>query len=78
MRLEFIAGLRERLSGKDLEFIKHQNGLFSFFGLTSDQVVRLRDEFAIYMPKNGRINVAGLTTKNIDYVMDAIATVMLI
>jgi aspartate/tyrosine/aromatic aminotransferase len=38
--------------------------------------MRLREEFGIYLPKNGRVNIAGLTTKNIDYVTRSIATVL--
>ena len=51
--------------------------MFAFTGLTKDQVERMREEFAIYMPADGRINVCGLNRNNLDYVVDAITTVAL-
>jgi aromatic-amino-acid transaminase len=53
-----------------------QRGMFSYSGLTREQVVRLRNEFSIYAIETGRICVAALNSKNIDYVVDAIAKVI--
>jgi aromatic-amino-acid transaminase len=50
--------------------------MFSYSGLTREQVLRLRSEYSIYTIETGRICVAALTTKNIDYVADAIAKVV--
>jgi aromatic-amino-acid transaminase len=50
--------------------------MFSYSGLTIDQVRRLRDEFSVYALDSGRICVAALNQRNIDYVADAIAAVM--
>ena len=50
--------------------------MFSYTGLTADQVQRLRDEFGIYAVSTGRICVAALNAKNVDYVADAIAKVL--
>ncbi|RKX41964.1 MAG: aromatic amino acid aminotransferase, partial [Verrucomicrobia bacterium] len=50
-----------------------QRGMFSFSGLSDEVVAWLRDNKSIYIVKGGRINLAGLTTGNIDYVCDAIA-----
>ena len=50
--------------------------MFSYSGLTKEQVLRLRSEYSIYTIETGRICVAALTTKNIDYVADAIAKVI--
>ena len=50
--------------------------MFSFTGLTPEQVARLQSEFAVYMVDNGRMCVAGLNSKNIDYVANAIAAVL--
>ncbi|MGL5552171.1 MAG: aminotransferase class I/II-fold pyridoxal phosphate-dependent enzyme, partial [Plesiomonas shigelloides] len=53
-----------------------QNGMFSFSGLNPQQVARLKDEFAIYAVGSGRINVAGITSSNIDPLCQAIAQVL--
>jgi aromatic-amino-acid transaminase len=50
--------------------------MFSYTGLTADQVERLRDEFGIYAVSTGRICLAALNTRNLDYVADAIAAVI--
>ncbi|HEY8604802.1 aromatic amino acid transaminase [Tsuneonella suprasediminis] len=52
-----------------------QNGLFSMLPLSKDQIASLRSEHAIYMAGSGRINVAGLTSGNIDKFIDAVAAV---
>ncbi|MEQ8412349.1 MAG: amino acid aminotransferase [Erythrobacter sp.] len=59
----------------DLAPLAAQNGLFSMLPVTKEQVVKLREEHAIYMAGSGRINVAGLTTGNIDRFIDALAAV---
>ena len=72
--------LSERLKAKgvpgDYSFITRQRGMFSFSGLTKEQVLRLREEFAIYVVDSGRINVAGLTEENVDRVVEAVAAVV--
>ena len=73
VRRRFAAGLAERVPGADFSFITRQRGMFSFSGLTPAQVEFLRAEQCIYMTGDGRINVAGLTAKNLDYVCDAVA-----
>jgi len=64
------AGLKQ-----DMSFITQQKGMFSYSGLTKDQMQRLRTEFGIYGVDSGRICVAALNSKNIDAVVSAIATV---
>ena len=68
----------EELNGKDASWkhITEQIGMFSFTGLTVDQVVRLKDEFHVYMTKNGRISMAGLNTGNVEYVAKAVDQVV--
>lgn len=56
--------------------ITDQIGMFSFTGLTEEQVLRLRNEAHVYMTKNGRISMAGLNTKNIDYFAKAVHKVV--
>ncbi|MEF9420077.1 amino acid aminotransferase [Xanthomonas citri] len=72
------AGLVEKLAtlgAPEFDFIQRQAGMFSYSGLTKTQVDRLRDEFAIYAVGTGRICVAALSQRNLDYVAQAVATV---
>lgn len=65
----------EKLS-VDLSFAARQAGMFSFTGLNADQMIALREKHGVYGVNNGRICVAGLNTKNVDYVAKAIADVL--
>ena len=76
MRQALVEGIHKRVPGSDFSFILQQRGMFSYSGLTREQVLRLRSEYSIYTIETGRICVAALTTKNIDYVADAIAKVI--
>ena len=58
------------------EPLRHQRGMFALLGLSSDQVARLRDEFAVYVVGRGRINVAGLTRANLAHVVAAVKAVI--
>ena len=86
-----LAGMRDRINGmrgllverlaaagvdRDFEFIKQQRGMFSFSGLTKEQVDRLREEYSIYIVGSGRINVAGISESNVDYLCQSIAKVI--
>ena len=73
MRHLLVNGLKERGVNRDFSFITRQNGMFSNTGLDNRIVDWLRHERHIYMVAGGRINLAGLTTKNITYVCDSIA-----
>jgi aspartate/tyrosine/aromatic aminotransferase len=73
MRNDLVDGLAKRGIDMDFSYIKDQRGMFSFSGLDDDTVSWLREEKGIYVVGGGRINLAGLTSKNIDYVCDAIA-----
>lgn len=73
VREKLVEGLAVRETGVDFSFIARQNGMFSFCGLGEAQVEFLREEKAIYIVKGGRINVAGLTSANLEMVCDAIA-----
>lgn len=73
--LKMRQALYERLSNKDnnrnFDFLIKQKGIFSFTGLSKEQVIRLREEYAIYLVENGRMCIAGLSDNNIDYVADS-------
>ena len=76
MRQSFVAKLKARLPERDFSFVAHQNGMFSFSGLSQEQVARLKSEFSVYAVDSGRICVAALNTRNIDTVVEAIARVL--
>ncbi|GAB6193710.1 amino acid aminotransferase [Desulfocastanea catecholica] len=73
MRVALVKGLTARGVEGDFSSIANQRGMFSFSGLSSDIVAWLRSNKSIYVVGGGRINLAGLTKSNIDYVCDAIA-----
>jgi aromatic-amino-acid transaminase len=76
MRESLVAKLRERVPAADFGYVLTQRGMFSYSGLSKAQVQRLREEFSIYAIDTGRICVAALNSKNVEYVADAIAVVM--
>jgi aromatic-amino-acid transaminase len=76
MRKALVEKIQSRVPGADFGFVLKQRGLFSYSGLKKEQVQRLRGEFSIYAIESGRICVAALNSKNIDYVADAIAQVI--
>lgn len=76
MRELFVSQLAAKGVDRDFSFIVRQNGMFSYSGLTSEQVARLKDEYAIYIVRSGRINVAGITLQNIDRLTTAVAAVL--
>jgi len=76
MRQLFVNTLAEKGATRDFSFIIQQNGMFSFSGLTKDQVIRLRDEFAVYAVNSGRVNVAGMTPDNMSALCEAIVAVL--
>ncbi|PHM20876.1 MAG: aromatic amino acid aminotransferase [Curvibacter sp. PD_MW3] len=76
MRQKLVDGLKAAGVKQDMSFITQQIGMFSYSGLSKDQMVRLRSEFGVYGTDTGRMCVAALNSKNIDYVCQAIAKVM--
>ena len=76
MRVSLVEKLNARGVAQDFSFVAKQRGMFSYTGLNAEQVERMRSEFGIYAVSTGRICLAALNTKNIDYVADAIAAVL--
>lgn len=76
MRMKLKSVLEANLPEHDFDYITRQNGMFSFTGLTPEQVERLQSEFGIYMVSNSRMCVAGLNVSNIDYVANAMVAVL--
>lgn len=79
-----INGLRKTLSDKieaagieqDFSFLQRQSGMFSFLGLSVDQVRRLREEFSIYTVDSARVNIASFNDGNIDYFVESLKQVL--
>ena len=71
---EGLAAADARAPGLGLAAIDRQNGLFSILTLTSEQILKLRQDHGVYMAGSGRINVAGLTTGNIDRFIEALTS----
>jgi len=76
MREQMVALLAKKAPGRDFSFVGRQRGMFSYSGLTTEQVHRLRNEFGIYALDTGRICVAALNQSNIKAVTDAIVQVI--
>jgi len=76
MRRQLVDKLRARAPKADFGFVLRQRGMFSYSGMSRDQVVRLREEFAVYAIESGRICVAALNSRNLDYAANAIAKVI--
>jgi aromatic-amino-acid transaminase len=76
MRSLFVSRLAARGTDRDFSFIERQRGMFSYSGLDLERVRKLRSDFGLYIVDSGRICVAALNEKNIDYVADSIAKVL--
>ncbi len=76
MRQKLVDGLKAAGVQQDMAFITDQIGMFSYSGLSKDQMQRLRSEFGVYGTDAGRMCVAALNGTNIDYVCASIASVM--
>lgn len=68
--------LTARVQDRDFGYLLSQRGMFSYTGLSPEQVDRLRDEFAVYLVRSGRMCVAGINEKNAAIVAEAMAAVM--
>jgi aspartate/tyrosine/aromatic aminotransferase len=76
MRKLFVDTMQGKGCGVDFSFITQQRGMFSFSGLSPVQVDQLKNEYGIYIVGSGRINVAGMTEANMEYICDAILAVL--
>ena len=76
MRTSLVESIKAQGVVQDFSFVIQQRGMFSYTGLTAAQVERMKEEFGIYAVSTGRICLAALNTKNVDYVAKAIAAVI--
>ena len=68
--------LAERVSNRDFSHLVRTRGMFCFLGISAEQVGRLKSDFGVYMVDSSRINVAGITPNNVDYLAESIAAVV--
>jgi len=76
LRGELVERIRSAGIDRDFSFLDSQSGMFSFLGLTPEQVQRLSREFSIYTVSSARINIASLNAGNLDYFVDALKVVI--
>ncbi len=76
MRLSLVESLKANGVSQDFSFVIKQRGMFSYTGLSAEQVSRMQSEFGVYAVNTGRVCIAALNSKNIDYVAKAIAAVL--
>jgi aromatic-amino-acid transaminase len=76
MRKLFVKTLKQKGVIMDFSFIERQNGMFSFSGLSQKQVIKMREDSAVYAVNSGRFNVAAMTENNMDALCEAIAKVI--
>lgn len=76
MREKLVEGLKAAGVQRDMSFITQQIGMFSYSGLSKEQMVRLRTEFGVYGTDTGRMCVAALNSGNVEYVCQAMAQVL--
>jgi aspartate aminotransferase len=76
LRHQVVQQLRAHCPQRDFSFIATQRGMFSYFGISTEQVRALRAQHHIYMTDDSRINIAGLRTENLEYVARATAQVL--
>ena len=76
MRRQLVEKIRAVRADFDFSFVVEQRGMFSYSGLNREQVRRLREEYSVYAIDSGRICVAALNSRNVDYVAKAVASVL--
>ena len=76
MRSLLNGALEDKAPSRDFSHLVRATGMFCFLGITAEQVVRLKQDFGVYMVDSSRMNVAGITADNVEYLAEAIAAVL--
>jgi len=76
LRTELVNALNAQGIDRNFSFIQQEKGMFSFLGLTVEQVRTLVDEFSIYLVDSSRINIAGINHSNLQYLAESIAALL--
>lgn len=77
LRSKFVESTQAVSQDLHFEFVEQQFGMFSFLGITAEQAQQLRAEHSVYLLDSSRVNIAGLSARNMDYVSNALASVLL-
>jgi len=76
MRVLLNDALVARAPDHDFSHLNRATGMFCFLGISAEQVARLKKDFGVYMVDSSRINIAGITAHNVNYLADSIASVL--
>ena len=76
MRALLHEALQAAAPGHDFSHLVQARGMFSFLGISTEQVDRLKQDHGVYMVGSSRINVAGITSENVGYLAESIAAVL--
>jgi aspartate aminotransferase len=76
MRRALTERIQRNDGGLDFSHIQQQRGMFSFLGISTEQVDRLREQYGIYIVSSTRLNLAGINTSNIDYLAESMRAVL--
>jgi len=76
LRAQLSDSLNTKTNSQDFSFIKDQRGMFTLLGISKEQVEQLKSEYGIYMVGSSRINIAGISNSNLDYLTDSIVKVI--
>jgi len=76
MRALLSGALQNKAPDRDFSHLVRANGMFCFLGITPQQIAALKKDYGIYMVDSSRVNVAGITAENVDYLADSIAAVL--
>ncbi|MDO9475920.1 MAG: aminotransferase class I/II-fold pyridoxal phosphate-dependent enzyme, partial [Pseudohongiella sp.] len=76
LRTELVNALAAKGIDRDFSFIQREKGMFSFLGLSVDQVHNLINNYSIYLVDSSRINIAGINHSNLDYLAESIKQVL--
>ncbi|ALS98711.1 aromatic amino acid transaminase [Lacimicrobium alkaliphilum] len=76
LRRLLVSKLKEKGASKDFEFINSQKGMFSYLCISPEQVQQMRNDYSIYFVDSSRVNIAGISTSNVDYIADALSAIL--
>ncbi|WP_340679708.1 amino acid aminotransferase [Paraglaciecola sp.] len=76
LRSLLVAKLKEYGAQQDFDFIKQQKGMFSYLCISSEQVMAMRDKHSVYFVESSRVNIAGISLKNVDSLAKSLVSVL--
>jgi aspartate/tyrosine/aromatic aminotransferase len=76
MRVLLNGALQQKAPGHDFSHLVRATGMFCFLGITNEQIEALKKDYGIYVVGSSRINIAGITPANVDYLAESIVAVL--